>query len=60
MTDGLDTWISPIPPGSSTSPVTRSATRSSTPSGGSPAESSRHDPGSSTGLQAMTGTSLAP
>ena len=30
------------------------------PDGGSPAESSRHDEGSLTGLQVMTGTSLAP
>ena len=34
--------------------------RNSTPDGGRPAESRRHDRGRSTGLAAMTGSSLAP
>ena len=46
MTDGLRTWISPISPGARTAPLSRSATRNVTPSGGSPAESSRHAAGS--------------
>jgi hypothetical protein len=37
-----------------------STTRSRTPGTGRPAESSRHASGRSTGLTAMTGTSLAP
>ena len=36
MTDGLRTWISPISPGGRTAPVSRSATRSSTPVGRQP------------------------
>ena len=60
MTDGPRTWISPMPPGARTSPVSRSTTRSSTPAGASPAESSRHASGRATGLAAITGTSLAP
>ena len=60
MTEPLLTWISPVSPAARTSPVSRSTIRSSTPSGGNPAESSRHRSGRSTGLAAITGTSLAP
>ena len=47
-------------PDSSDSPLSRSATRSSTPAGGSPAESNLHASGRATGFAAMTGSSLAP
>ena len=40
--------------------MSRSATRSSTSAGGRPAESRRQEDGSPTGLQASTGSSLAP
>ena len=60
MAEGERTWISPTPPGSKTAPSAMPATRSDTPSGASPAESSRHSSGRPTGLAAITGTSLAP